>query len=199
MRLRIAQEAARLIATEGVRDFLVAKRKAAARLGAPDTHNLPRNTEVEAELGAYQRLFQAASQPQRLRRLREAALAAMRFFADFSPRLTGSVLSGTAGAHSDVNLHLFADTPEAVILQLIDANIPFEDDERCFRFGRGEESESLPTLRFLADDISIELVIFPGSGLRQAPRSPLDGRPMERANAARVEALLAGGEQCLFD
>ena len=114
MRQRIAQEAARLIVSEGIRDYLVAKRKAAERLGAPDTQNLPRNIEVEQELAAYQRLFQEQNQPSRLRELREAALNAMRFFERFEPRLTGSVLSGTAGAHSDVNLHLFADAPEDV-------------------------------------------------------------------------------------
>ncbi|VAW83329.1 hypothetical protein MNBD_GAMMA14-2230, partial [hydrothermal vent metagenome] len=35
MRVRIAQEAARLMAEQGITDFYVAKRKAARHLGAP--------------------------------------------------------------------------------------------------------------------------------------------------------------------
>ena len=48
MRVRIAQEAARLMTEEGIHDFYAAKRKAAQHLGAPDTRNMPRNLEVEA-------------------------------------------------------------------------------------------------------------------------------------------------------
>lgn len=189
MRQRIAQEAARLIVNEGIRDYLVAKRKAAERLGAPDTQNLPRNIEVEAELAAYQRLFQERDQPRRLRQLRAAALEAMRFFERFAPRLTGSVLSGTAGEHSDINLHLFADSPEEVHLFLLEANVPYEQSQRRLRLER-DDYASYPSARFLAGEIQVEAVIFPLNGLRQAPRSPLDGKPMARANQRRVEELL---------
>ena len=190
MRQRIAQEAARLIVSEGIRDYLAAKRKAAERLGAPDTQNLPRNIEVEAELSAYQRLFREQDQPLRLRQLRVAALDAMRFFERFDPRLTGSVLSGTAGAHSDINLHLFVDSPEEIHLFLLEANVPYEQSQRRLRVDR-DEYATYPSVRFLAGEIQVEAVIFPLNGLRQAPRSPLDGKPMSRANLRRVEELLA--------
>ncbi|MBZ0071852.1 MAG: hypothetical protein K8I04_09040 [Gammaproteobacteria bacterium] len=193
MRQRIAQEAARLIVNEGIRDYLLAKRKAAARLGAPDTQNLPRNTEVEAELAAYQHLFQEQDQPRRLRELREAAVAAMGFFSRFEPRLTGSVLTGTAGAHSDVNLHIFADSPEEVTLFLLGAQVPFEEGQRRLRVNK-DELALYPLVRFLAGGVQIEALIFPLNGLRQAPRSPLDGRPMARANLRHVEELLAQPE-----
>lgn len=189
MRQRIAQEAARLIASEGIRDYLAAKRKAAERLGAPDTQNLPRNTEVEAELAAYQRLFRDRDQARRVRELRAAALSAMRFFERFEPRLAGSVLSGTAGAYSDVNLHVFADAPEDVAVFLMGANVPYEQAQRRLRVDR-DDYVTFPAVRFLAGDIEIEAVIFPLNGLRQAPRSPLDGKPMARANIRRVEELL---------
>lgn len=189
MRQRIAQEAARLIVSEGIRDYLVAKRKAAERLGAPDTQNLPRNTEVEIELAAYQRLFREQDQPHRLRELRKAAFNAMRFFERFEPRLTGSVLSGTAGAHSDVNLHLFAESPEEVHLFMLESNVPYEQSQRRLRMDR-DDYATYPSVRFLAGDIEVEAVIFPLNGLRQAPRSPLDGKPMARANLRRVEELL---------
>jgi hypothetical protein len=54
-----------------------------------------------------------------------------------------------------------------------------------------DDYATYPSVRFLAGDIEIEAVIFPLNGLRQAPRSPLDGKPMARANLRRVEELLA--------
>jgi hypothetical protein len=113
----------------------------------------------------------------------------MRFFLPFEPRLAGSVLSGTAAAHSDVNLHLFADTPEEVQLFLLDAGIRFETGLRRMRLNR-DTTEDIPTVRFLAGDVPIEALLFPAKGLRQAPLSPVDGRPMARASLSRVQELL---------
>lgn len=189
MRTRIAQEAARLMSEEGVRDFYVAKRKAAQHLGAPDTRNMPRNQEVEAALHEYQRLFRGQEQVDQLNGLRESAVQAMHFLATFQPRLVGSVLSGTAGEHANINLHLFADTPEEVSLFLMDNNIPFQPSTRRLRIGR-DDWEEFPCYEFLAGAYPVELVVFPSEGRRDAPRSPVDGRPMQRARIDEVELLL---------
>lgn len=189
MRERLTQEAARIMAEQGVRDFYLAKRKAAARLGVPDTRNLPQNREVQAALTDYQRLFGGAAQASRLRRLRETALEAMTFFERFRPRLVGSVLDGTAGEFSDVNLHVFADTPEEVALFLMERGIPHDQDERRLRFD--EAYVFLPVYRFVADDVRIDLTVFDERGLRQPPRSRVDGQPMRRAAIAEVRELLS--------
>lgn len=190
MRQRIAQEAARIMAEEGIRDYFMAKRKAADRLGAPDTQNMPRNTEVEEALHEYHRLFKSATQPQRLRQLRETALQAMQLLAQFNPRLVGSVLNGTAGEHSDINLHLFADNPEEVVLFLMEENIPFEPGERRLRIS-SEAAAAYPVYRFVAGRTVIDLTVFPAEGLRQAPRSPVDGKPMRRISIAALKELMA--------
>jgi hypothetical protein len=190
MRRRIAVEAARIMAEQGIDDFLAAKRKAAGHLGAPETRNLPRNVEIEQELAAYQRLFQSATQPRRLRQLRERACEAMEFFARFNSRLVGSVLEGTAGGHSDIDLHLFADTPEEVVLFLLQEHIPFERGERKLHVGR-DQSAVFPVFRFVAGETPIDLTVFPIDGIRQAPCSPVDGRPMRRATLEAVVRLLA--------
>jgi hypothetical protein len=178
MRTRIAQEAARLMSEEGIRDFYAAKRKAAQHLGAPDTRNMPRNQEVEAALQEYQRLFRGDRQNDHLRALRESAVQAMRFLAGFRPRLVGSVLSGTAGQHADINLHLFADTPEEVSLFLMENSIPFRPAQKRLRISR-ETWQEYPAYEFVAGDHAVELVVFPREGRREAPRSPVDGRPMQ--------------------
>lgn len=191
MRTRIAQEAARIMAEDGVQDFYAAKRKAAQQLGVPDTRNMPRNQEIETALQEYQRLFHADKQTSHVRALREAAVQAMRFLDVFRPRLVGSVLSGTAGRHADINLHLFADTPEEVSLFLMDQNIPFQPSQKRLRLNR-DTWEDFPAYEFLAGDYMVELVVFPLEGRREAPRSPVDGRPMQRARLEEVEALVAG-------
>lgn len=192
VRILLAQESARIMAEEGVRDFLVAKRKAANRLGVSNRALLPRNLEIQEALLEYQRLFKSNEQQDRLRVLREAAVEAMRFFTRFRPRLVGSVLAGTAGQHSDVNLHLFADTPEEVVLFLMDHAIPFETSERRLRLGNGEHAW-YPVFAFGAGDVSVDLTVFDRDAERQPPKSPVDGRPMRRAALAEVEALLGVG------
>jgi hypothetical protein len=189
-RVLLAQEAARIMAEEGVRDFRLAKRKAAERLGLPANGTLmPRNTEIEAALIAHQRLFDGAGHTRRLRLLREAALEALAFFAQFRPRLVGSVLSGTAGRHSAVDLHLFAATTEDVVLFLIDQDIPFETSERRLRMGT-EEYQWFPVHQFSAGDVAMDLVVFPETFERRVPWSPVDGKPMRRAGPAELRAVL---------
>ena len=188
-RLRIAQEAARLMSEHGIRDFHHAKLKAAERLGILDTQALPRNLEVEQALREHQRLFLADSQPQLLRQRREAAIAAMRFLAPFEPRLIGAVLEGTADAHSAVCLHVYSDDPEAVILYLREHGVPFDTQMRRLRYGRDDQPE-YPVLLFAADELPFDLTLLPRVALRQAPLDRIDDQPMRRASLAQLELLL---------
>ena len=191
LRRALAQEAARIMAEHGIRDFLVAKRKAAERLGVTDgSALLPKNSEIEEALAAYQRLFGGSSHLQALTAQRRAALSAMRYLREFEPRLVGAVLSGTATEHSDVQLHLFADTLESVTLKLLDEGVPHEVTERRVKLN-AERIRAFPGVRFAMDEQAIEATVFPTDGIRQAPVSPVDGRPMRRASALEVEALLA--------
>jgi hypothetical protein len=192
-RLRIAQEAARLMSEHGIRDFHRAKLKAAERLGILDTQALPRNQEIEQALREHQRLFHADSQPQLLRRRREAAAEAMRFLHDFEPRLVGAVLDGTADAHSAICLHVFSDDAEAVGLYLREHGVPFETQTRRLRTSRDAQAD-YPVLLFAADELPFDLTVLPQDSLRQAPLDRIDERPMRRATLAAVEELLAADE-----
>lgn len=189
-RLRIAQEAARLMSEHGIRDFHHAKLKAAERLGILDTQALPRNLEIEQALREHQRLFLASSQPQLLRQRREAAAEAMRFLAAFEPRLVGAVLEGTADAHSAVCLHVYSDDPDAVGLYLREHGVPIETQTRRLRYRHGGQPE-YPVLLFAADELPFDLTVLPRDALRQAPLDRTDDRPMRRAALAQVEILLA--------
>jgi hypothetical protein len=190
LRRALAQEAARIMAEHGVRDFLIAKRKAAERFGVTDgAALLPKNSEIESALAEYQRLFGGASHLQSLDAQRRAALSAMRYLREFEPRLVGAVLAGTATQHTEVQLHLFTERAESVTLKLLDQGIPHEVTERRVKL-TPERVRAYPGVRFQVDDQPIEATVFPTDGIRQAPVSPVDGRPMRRASALEVEALL---------
>lgn len=192
-RILLTQEAARLMVEEGIKDFGAAKRKAGRRLGGSPraVKDLPTNREIQEEVELRLRMYRDTPDDRAVvRRLRETALEAMRFLAEFRPRLVGSVLAGTATEHSDVNLHLFADTAEDVEVFLHDVGIPFERAIRRHQVGSGDPVD-YPAIGLVVDGIRIAGTIFPPEGLRQAPRSPINGKPVERAKAAQVEALLA--------
>lgn len=193
-RLLIAQTAARLMSESGIRDFALAKRKAAAQHGVTHTRNLPSNEEIEHALLEYQRLFLSASQPARLKLLRQTAVKAMRLLKAFQPRLVGPVLNGSADAHTPIYLHLFADTPEQVLFFLMEQHIPHEQGERHVQLASGQ-AHTYPKFSFVAGDISIELTVYPADAQRQVPLSPVDGKPMKRADLRQVEKLLQESNQ----
>ncbi len=189
-RRRIAVEAARLITENGVRDYRQAKLKAAERLGVFDETELPKNREIEDALREYQRLFLGAEQERVLRRLREVAREAMRYFARHEPRLVGAVLEGTADLHSAVCLHLHTDDPQQVELELRERGIPYEAQTRRLRLDR-ETSRDFPVVLFGAGDAALDVTLLPYDLLRQAPLDRVSEKPMRRAALPAVEALLA--------
>lgn len=188
-RARLAQEAARIIVEQGIQDFRLAKIKAADRLGLSTQGALPNNTEIDAAVASHLRLFQGDSHALLITSLRRAALSAMNILSEFSPRLVGPVLAGTAADHSAVNLHLFWDQIEPVALFLEDQRIPFRLFERRLKFGR-DQVASFAGYRFEHQAAIIEATIFPVNGLRQAPVSPVDGKPMRRIDAQALTRLL---------
>ena len=189
LRRALAQEAARIMSEQGIRDFLTAKRKAAERFGVTDGAVLPKNTEIEDALAEYQRLFGGTRHGETLAAQRSAALSAMQMLADFEPRLVGSVLAGTATEYNDIQLHLFAERAEAITIKLMDLGIDHEVVERRVRYG-SDRVVAYPGAHFEFDDHVVDATVFPVDGIRQAPVSPVDGRPMRRIDADELEVLL---------
>jgi hypothetical protein len=172
LRAHIASLAARLMAQDGMTDMGQAKRKAARQLGQTDSALLPDNAEVEAELRLYQALYQNDTQPARLRFLREEAARVMEVFRAFNPYLTGSVLEGVAGAHSAIDLMLFADSAKDVEIFLLDHDIAFDHLEP-----RNDKAEAVFCLPGHKADI--HLIVFPHHLERHHFRRR-DGRARER-------------------
>jgi len=188
-RLMVAQEAARIIVNQGLRDYGLAKKKAAERLGLNSRGSLPGNAEIEQAVSEHLQLFAGESHSDLLRTMRLAALSAMDLLATFTPRLVGPVLNGTADANSAVNLHVFADSPEAVALALDERGIAYRPYERRLK-SRRDRTEKFAGYEFHHGDASVQATVFPVDGIRQAPMSPVDGKPMRRADEKAVRELL---------
>ncbi len=183
----LAQECAKIMAEEGVKDYKLAKRKAGDRLGALSRTSMPSNAEIEQALLDYQRLFQT-EELEYLRDLRTVAIEVMGFLDQFQPRLVGPVLKGIISPAPEIHLHVFADTLEEVMLFLMEYGIRFDNSERRLKVG-GDRYEYYPVLSFTVDDILFDLTVFTDSGVREAPKSPVDGKPMRRADVTAVREL----------
>lgn len=185
MREQLAHQAARIMAEQGIADFAFAKRKAARQLGAIDTKHLPSNEEVEAALHSYRALFQTDSHHAKVQQLRAEALYWMKTFAAFNPYLTDSVLSGSAGEDSDINLMLFSDDTKAVLLFLLKHEIDFEDGEWKARIGGRMETVPSYTLSNASGSLT-HIVVLPKNSRHSGNR-----HPETHADIAAVEALLS--------
>jgi hypothetical protein len=188
-RRMLAQEAARIIVNHGVRDYRAAKMKAAERLGFNTRGSLPRNAEIERAVSEHLALFGRESHADFLRAMRQVALSAMELLKSFAPRLVGPVLNGTADSNSAVNLHVFADSPELVAHTLTDLGFSYRPYERKLK-SRPDTAETFAGFQFLYEDASVEATVFPVDGIRQAPLSPITGKPMQRADTDIIRDLI---------
>ena len=196
VRLEVATEAARIIATEGQHNFHAAKKKAAERIGVSQRLALPSNIEVQEALQHYQRLYGGQEHASNLEHLRLIAVSVMNSLCDYSPRLVGPVLDGTAGKHSRIAMHVFCDAPEELVMNLLDWGKPFDQEQRQIRWHDGGH-KTVPILVIEENGAEVELAVFNPIDLRQAPPSPLDGRPQHRASLYEVECLLVPGQVAL--
>ena len=189
LRAEIAAAAARMIAEDGV-DYATAKRKAAKQiLGNNKVRGdvLPDNAQVEDEVRLYNELFFGETQPARLLDLRQLAVRVMEELAEFKPHLTGAVLNGTAGEHSDIYLQLFADSPKEVEVFLMNRNIDFDVSETPHFNGRDNAVE---TLSFMWGAEGVHLAVYELDDLRGAVKKSASGQ-RERADLAAVRTLIA--------
>lgn len=188
-RQRIAVDAARLMCESGSDDAERARRRAARRLGVHDPRDMPAAEEVLAALRSERQLFAGDAHARHLRHLREAAREAMEFFSRFNSRLVGAVLDGSAGQHSAVCLHLFADESEAAIRFMREQGITHTHTTRTVRLDQ-QRTIQADTLEFSADGVPFELIVLPRSALHQPPLAHGSDTPIARASLTRLNALL---------
>lgn len=185
-RLAIAEEAARIMADHGLRDFQMAKDKAVHRLGVSRRNTaLPTNTEIEDALVRRLELFRGPDISARRKELWRMARVIMELLAPFEPRLVGALLRGAVTDRTPVELHLFSDAPDAVGVALSENNIAYRTFDKRLRYPP-KRYVHYAALRFELDGVTVEAVPMGVNDLRNPPLCPVDGRVMQRVPLRRV-------------
>ena len=197
IRQMIAQQAARMMAEDGINDFAYAKKKAGKQLGVSEASVMPTNAEIEDEIRLYHEIYNAEEQPLELAKLRQAALMTMQLFERFNPHLTGSVLDGSAGKFSQTNIHLFADSAKDVEMFLLNQQIPFESSEKSYRVSDKPSKDKKEKVRQTVPVFTLEtelglqkLSVFDVDDMRVAVKRVGDGSNAERLDIVGVQAIL---------
>lgn len=203
LRQLIAQQAARMMAEEGVSDYAFAKKKAGRQLGIEDINCLPTNAEIADEIKLFHEIYHADEQPQALRQLRADALTVMIMLEKFNPHLTGTVLEGTAGFQAETHIHLFADSLKDVEMFLLNQQIHYESSDKSFRVSNDKRSvnkknneRKVPVFTLEGPNGLIKLSVFEIDGIRLPTKHNANGGNAGRADIAAVKTLiqLAAGE-----
>lgn len=189
LRRQIAWEAARLMYSRQESEYYTAKMKAARQIchGWVKPADLPSNTEVRDQIQLLARMFEGAARTDNLLAMRLAALAMMRRLAPFRPRLIGSVLTGHVRQGSDIDLHVFSDTAEAVTHLLDQDGLTYAVQRKQVR-KHGEER--IYTHVHLVDSFPFELTLYPTDQAHFVSKSSITGKAIERASIAELEQFL---------
>lgn len=190
LRRQVAWEAARLMYQREETEYFRAKMKAARRVASGEfkPSDLPSNAEIRDQIQSMARMFEGQRREEHLRDMRVEALRMMRILREFRPRLIGSTLTGHVRKGSDIDLHLFSDSLEAVRSALESEGISYEVERKRVR-KHGEERNY--THLHVNDRFPFELTLYAADLAHYVFKSSITGKPIERASIAELEQLLA--------
>jgi hypothetical protein len=190
LRQAIALEAARLMYERVESEYYTAKRKAAKRLcrGGLKPEDLPSNAEIREQIQLFARIHEGDKRTRHLREMRLEALRMMRLLRAFRPRLIGSVMTGHVRKGSDIDLHVFCDSP-ALLTDLLEQQGVQYDLERKQVLKHGESR--VFTHIHVHDRFNFELTVYPEDKAHYVFKSSITGKAIERASIAELEDLLA--------
>jgi predicted HD phosphohydrolase len=190
LRRQIAWEAARMMYARQESEYYTAKMKSARRIckGWVKPADLPSNIEIRDQIELLARVYEGQQRTDNLLDMRLVALAMMRRLAPFRPRLIGSVLTGHIRQGSDIDLHVFADTAEAVTHLLDQDGLTYTVERKQVR-KHGEERTF--THIHLLDRFPFELTVYATDQAHYVFKSSITGKAIERASIAELEQFLS--------
>jgi len=188
LRKSLANEAAKIMVMEGVRDFHRAKNKASERLGNSQHGSLPSNYEIEQAMFFYQKTF-VSEHDEIIKAQRHVALEVMSLLEEFAPYLTGCVLEGTVGVNTAITLHVSCETVEKVLAVIQGKKILAEISQRRIKLSR--DLEYLPAICFEYQDFEIEVLVFTLRQQYQKPKSKSRNSGIQRVSLKSLQLMLA--------
>jgi hypothetical protein len=189
LRQAIALEAARLMYERVESEYYTAKRKAAKRLcrRSVKPEDLPSNAEIREQVQVFARIHEGERRTENLRDMRLEALRLMRLLRQFRPRLIGSVMTGHVRKGSDIDIHVFSDSP-GLVADLIGQEGYQHDVERKQVVKHGEAR--VFTHIHVHARFNFELTVYAEDKSHYVFRSSVTGKAIERASIRELEELL---------
>ncbi len=190
IRRQIAFLAAQLMYQRTESEYFTAKRKAAKQLGVEYRFrpgDLPTNAEIRDQIQAMARTHEGPKRLEKLRDMRIDALRLMRKLTRFRPRLIGSVWTGHVRQGSDIDIHIFTDSPALVTDCLDEHGLMYEIQLK--RIVKHNE-ERVYTHIHVEDRFPYELTLYPEDKAHYVFKSSITGKAIERASIAELEAAL---------
>jgi hypothetical protein len=189
LRQAIALEAARLMYERVESEYFTAKRKAARRLCRQwvKPEELPSNAEIREQIQLFARLHEGDKRTEHLREMRLEALWLMRSLRAFRPRLIGSVMTGHVRKGSDIDLHIFSDSP-GLVADLLESEGQQFDVERKQVVKHGV-SRVFTHIHVYAR-YNFELTVYAEDQAHYVFKSSITGKAIERASIRELEEFL---------
>ncbi|MEM8681652.1 MAG: tRNA adenylyltransferase, partial [Planctomycetota bacterium] len=180
LRRQIAYEAAMLLYQRHESEYYRAKMKAARRVckGWVKPADLPSNAEIRDQVFSLTRTFESETHADELQEMRVEAMRMMRLLANFKPKLIGSVLTGHIRRGSDIDLHVFCNSPSAVATVLEQEGLVFDAERKVVT--KHGETRTYHHLH-VRDRFPTELTIYPANKSGYAFKSSVTGKTMESA------------------
>ena len=186
---RIAQIAAQIAVTQSIDDLHSAKLKAASQLNQQiRREQLPTDEEVELAIREYRMLFGGNQYASTLDEKYKITLRLLELFSEFSPRVTGAIVSGNVDDSSIISLHLHSDAPEPVYF-FIEYHGIRTKTQYVHAYLAGNPSVECTLYRFHIDQQTVEALVLPQHALRQPPLKE-NLQPMPRWTLAQLLAHL---------
>jgi len=189
LRQAIALEAARLMYERVETEYFTAKRKAAKRLCRQSVkpEDLPSNAEIREQIQLFARLHEGDQRVINLRTMRLEALAMMRLLRAFKPRLIGSVMTGHIRKGSDIDLHVFSDSP-AVVAGVLE-NEGYQLDVERKQVVKHNVARVFTHIHVHAR-FNFELTVYAEDQAHYVFKSSITGKAIERASIRELEEFL---------
>ena len=189
IRRQIAWLAAKLMYEREESEYYRAKLKAARKIckGWVSPKDLPSNAEIRDEVQQLARLIEGEDRNRNLREMRIAALSLMRTLEKFRPRIIGSVYTGHIRSGSDIDIHVFSNSVQAIAAELDFLNLRYEITRKEVR-KNGEETVYRHI--HILDRFEFELTVYPESKVSYAFKSSITGKAIEKASLPQFESFL---------
>ncbi|HEV3081297.1 MAG TPA: HD domain-containing protein [Gemmataceae bacterium] len=189
LRQAIALEAARLMYERSESEYYTAKRKAAKRLCRQTVkpQDLPSNAEIREQIQVFARIHEGEKRTANLRDMRLEALRLMSLLRQFRPRLIGSVMTGHTRKGSDIDIHVFCDSPALITDQLESEGLQYDLERK--QIVKFEEARVFTHIHIYGS-FNFELTVYGEDRAHYVFKSSITGKPIERASIRELEEML---------